>query len=78
MKIVTRELRKRHSGWGDPMIACCLEQADVDNVYPIFYMPDLPRWGHDRCVLVGDAAHAMTPATGQGELLVLLRRDALS
>lgn len=54
------------------MIARCLERADIDNIYPIFYMPDLPRWGRDRCVLVGDAAHAMTPATGQGQLLVHL------
>ena len=48
------------------MIARCLERAEIDNIYPIFYMPDLPRWGRDRCVLVWDAAHAMTPATGQG------------
>jgi len=49
------------------MVARCLEKADaIDTVYPIFYMPDLPSWGRDGCVLVGDAAHAMTPATGQG------------
>lgn len=49
------------------MIAQCLEQTDaIDTVYPIFYMPDIPTWGRDGCVLVGDAAHAMTPATGQG------------
>lgn len=72
MQAVTRELRKRHSGWGDPMIARCLERASIDNIYPIFYMPNLPRWGRDRCVLVGDAAHAMTPATGQGKLLIHL------
>ncbi|GAB7330801.1 hypothetical protein MBLNU13_g02345t2 [Cladosporium sp. NU13] len=72
MEAVTRELRRRHSGWGDPMIARCLKKADIDNIYPIFYMPDLPRWGRDRCVLVGDAAHAMTPATGQGGFFVHL------
>ena len=49
------------------MIAQCLAQTEaIDTVYPIFYMPDLPSWGRDGCVLVGDAAHAMTPATGQG------------
>ena len=64
---VTEALRKRHQGWADPMIAQCLAQTDaIDTVYPIFYMPDLPSWGRDGCVLVGDAAHAMTPATGQG------------
>jgi 2-polyprenyl-6-methoxyphenol hydroxylase-like FAD-dependent oxidoreductase len=64
---VTESLRKRHEGWADPMIAQCLAQTGaIDTVYPLFYMPDLPSWGHDGCVLVGDAAHAMTPATGQG------------
>ena len=49
------------------MIAQCLAQTEaIDTVYPIFYMPDLPSWGSDGCVFVGDAAHAMTPATGQG------------
>jgi hypothetical protein len=49
------------------MIAQCLAQTEaIDTVYPIFYMPDLPSWGRGGCVLVGDAAHAMTPATGQG------------
>jgi hypothetical protein len=49
------------------MIAQCLAQTEaIDTVYPIFYMPDLSSWGRDGCVLVGDAAHAMTPATGQG------------
>jgi 2-polyprenyl-6-methoxyphenol hydroxylase-like FAD-dependent oxidoreductase len=66
------------------MIAQCLAQTEaIDTVYPIFYMPDLPSWGRDGCVLVGDAAHAMTPATGQGgsqaledgmALALLLRR----
>lgn len=66
LETVTEELRKRHCGWGDPMIAQCLERASIDTVYPVFYMPDLPHWGEKRCVLVGDAAHAMTSATGQG------------
>jgi flavin-dependent dehydrogenase len=49
------------------MIAQCLAQTEaIDTVYPIFYMPGLPSWGRDGCVLVGDAARAMTPATGQG------------
>lgn len=65
-KVITQELRERHRGWKDPTLVQCLEQATVDNLYPVFYLPDLPFWGRESCVLVGDAAHIMTPATGQG------------
>lgn len=63
---LTAETRERHRNWKDPMLIQCLKEATVDNFYPIFYLPDLPYWGRDRCVLVGDAAHVMTPASGQG------------
>ena len=61
-----RRLLERHGGWADPVIGRCLRDARLDNVYPIFVMPDLPAWGRDGCVLVGDAAHALPPRTGQG------------
>ncbi|KAK5168860.1 uncharacterized protein LTR77_006169 [Saxophila tyrrhenica] len=63
---ITKHLRERHHDWADPLIHDCLSKADIDNVYPICYVPDLPHWGHSGCVLVGDAAHAMPPASGQG------------
>ncbi|KAM0717143.1 hypothetical protein Q7P37_006995 [Cladosporium fusiforme] len=63
---LTAETRERHRGWKDPFLVQSLNEAVVDNFYPIFYLPDLPHWGRDRCVLVGDAAHVMTPASGQG------------
>lgn len=66
LELITRQVRERHRGWRDPTLIQCLEQATVDNLYPVFYLPDLPDWGRYSCVLVGDAAHAMTPATGQG------------
>jgi len=61
-----QQLRERHGGWTDPLIDKCLAKAELDNIYPIFVMPDLPHWGRDGCVLVGDAAHALSPRSGQG------------
>jgi 2-polyprenyl-6-methoxyphenol hydroxylase-like FAD-dependent oxidoreductase len=64
--LLTKQLKERHSGWGDPIIQQCLDNATIDNIYPIFIMPDLPHWGRDGCLLIGDAAHALPPRSGQG------------
>lgn len=53
---VKEQLRSRHHDWPDPIIQRCIDQAEINNVYPIFVMPELPYWGHAGCVLVGDAA----------------------
>lgn len=34
--------------------------------HPVFDRPPAARWSSDRVVLLGDAAHPMTPVTGQG------------
>lgn len=65
-ELLTKQLRERHTGYSDPLIAECLQKAEVDNVYPVFVMPELPYWGRDGCVLVGDAGHALPPRSGQG------------
>ncbi|KAI1142632.1 hypothetical protein F5Y05DRAFT_365542 [Hypoxylon sp. FL0543] len=64
--MMIRQLRDRHGDWADPLIRQCLEKANIDNIFPIFVMPDLPYWGRDGCVLIGDAAHALPPRSGQG------------
>ncbi|KAI1759335.1 hypothetical protein GGR53DRAFT_513875 [Hypoxylon sp. FL1150] len=64
--LMIQQLRERHGNWTDPLIRQCLAKAELDNIYPIFVMPDLPYWGRDGCVLVGDAAHALPPRSGQG------------
>ncbi|KAI1400462.1 hypothetical protein F4819DRAFT_366183 [Hypoxylon fuscum] len=64
--LMIQQLRQRHGNWADPLIGQCLAKASLDNIYPIFVMPDLPHWGRDGCVLVGDAAHALPPRSGQG------------
>ncbi|KAI1477718.1 hypothetical protein F4774DRAFT_189538 [Daldinia eschscholtzii] len=64
--LMLQQLRQRHGDWSDPLISQCLEKAHLDNVYPIFVMPNLPYWGRDGCILIGDAAHALPPRSGQG------------
>ncbi len=63
---VTRQLRERHGSWKDPVIQRVLQSLDVENLYPTWTVPPLPTWERDGVVLVGDAAHALPPTSGQG------------
>jgi 2-polyprenyl-6-methoxyphenol hydroxylase-like FAD-dependent oxidoreductase len=63
---LTLKLKERHGDWADLIIRKCLNKAEVDTIYSIFIMPDLPHWGRDGVLLIGDAAHALPPRTGQG------------
>lgn len=65
--LMLRELRDRHGNWTDSTITKCLGKNQiVENVYPIFVVPEMPQWGRNGCILIGDAAHALPPASGQG------------
>ncbi|PNS20155.1 Ubiquinone biosynthesis monooxygenase COQ6, mitochondrial [Sphaceloma murrayae] len=63
---VDEMLRQRHGSWEDTVIQDIISKIKVENVWPIMFVPPLPSWGRDGAVLVGDAAHAMTPRSGQG------------
>ncbi|RYP06806.1 hypothetical protein DL765_009364 [Monosporascus sp. GIB2] len=76
--VITRQLRERHSDWADPLIGRCLRSASIGHVFPIFVMPDLPYWGRDGCVLIGDAAHALPSRTGQGASQAFEDAEALA
>lgn len=78
MQDVTRQLRERHGAWGDPVIQKVLYSLRVDNMYPTWTVPPLPTWQRDGVVLVGDAAHALPPTSGQGSSQALEDVEALT
>lgn len=50
-------------------------EHQVRGAYPHYDIPSLPQWFTNRVVLMGDAAHAVTPHSGQGASMAL--EDAL-
>ena len=49
-----------------PMAAIIEATPDIIRPYSTFDFPTIPRWHSGRMVLVGDAAHAASPSSGQG------------
>jgi 2-polyprenyl-6-methoxyphenol hydroxylase-like FAD-dependent oxidoreductase len=43
----------------------------IDRHYPIYDMPELPSWSNGRVLLMGDAAHAVAPHSGQGASMAI-------
>ncbi|TMP38698.1 FAD-dependent monooxygenase [Pseudoalteromonas rubra] len=61
------ELNQRFSSWAEP-VRSVLKTADTDAIQGIFVhdLDTLPYWHKDNVVLIGDAAHASLPTSGQG------------
>ncbi|KAJ5939098.1 hypothetical protein N7466_002232 [Penicillium verhagenii] len=56
--------------WGNALRDLVHNTSTV-NFYPVYRLPLGGRWSRGRCVLVGDAAHAMSPHAGQGVSMAL-------
>lgn len=57
--------------WGD-FLRNVIDHTESVNFYPIYRLQrDGGPWHRGRCVLVGDAAHAMSPHVGQGVSMAL-------
>lgn len=52
-------------------IRTLISKSETIFAYPIYEMKPLPVWHNKQVVLLGDAAHAVTPHTGQGASLAL-------
>jgi 2-polyprenyl-6-methoxyphenol hydroxylase-like FAD-dependent oxidoreductase len=51
--------------WGN-LLKDVLRLTEVVKFYPIFRLPLGGKWSQGRCLLLGDAGHAMPPHLGQG------------
>ena len=73
------ELEEAFGGWHEPISAVLDATPAGDRFYlPLADLPPLPRWHRPGVVLVGDAAHAMTPNLGQGAAQAILDVSALA
>jgi 2-polyprenyl-6-methoxyphenol hydroxylase-like FAD-dependent oxidoreductase len=68
---VSEALAQRHRRWKNGTVQAILKHIAengkaLDDIYPTWTTPELPTWEKYGCVLVGDAAHALQPSSGQG------------
>lgn len=60
-----------HFASDQPLVNDLIRRTSEIFAYPIHDLPHVPRWQDGRVVLIGDAAHATSPSSGQGASLAL-------
>ncbi|KAK5704001.1 hypothetical protein LTR97_003014 [Elasticomyces elasticus] len=73
-----QQLRARHQHWKNDVIRRIIKEVKIDQVWPTFTTPLLPSWERQGCVLMGDAAHAVQPSSGQGTSMALEDAETLA
>lgn len=68
---INQDLKERHASWKDPVIQEIIASVKVETMWPTWTTPELPIWDKDGIVLLGDAAHALPPTSGQGSAQAL-------
>jgi 2-polyprenyl-6-methoxyphenol hydroxylase-like FAD-dependent oxidoreductase len=68
--ILLEVLKNAQGDWGNALKKV-VSSTSVVKFYPIYRLPLGKAWSKGRCVLVGDAAHAMSPHAGQGVSMAL-------
>ncbi|KAL2828381.1 hypothetical protein BJY01DRAFT_261553 [Aspergillus pseudoustus] len=63
--------------WG-AVLREIIHQTEAIQFFPVYRLPSGGRWTRGRCILLGDAAHAMPPHAGQGVSMALEDAFALS
>ncbi|KAK5684001.1 hypothetical protein LTS10_003865 [Elasticomyces elasticus] len=73
-----QQLQARHQHWKNDVIRRIIKEVKVGQVWPTFTTPLLPSWERQGCVLMGDAAHAVQPSSGQGTSMALEDAETLA
>ncbi|KAL2823203.1 hypothetical protein BDW59DRAFT_173683 [Aspergillus cavernicola] len=74
---ITAALAEVKGDWGE-VIRAVVKNPEAIQFYPVYRLPPGGRWSRGRCILLGDAAHAMPPHAGQGVSMALEDGFALS
>ena len=67
---IQQRLLTLHGDWAQPIPQLIQSATDILNI-PIHDVSNLPRWSAGRTILIGDAAHAVAPHSGQGASMAL-------